>query len=94
MTTQPTCSTCPYGTKLNEKLIECRREPPQIFFIGLSAHPLNPKQQVPMTEFSFPRMRNDLWCGEHPVIQMRLELAAREAIGLPEANADTTETKQ
>lgn len=49
----------------------CRRYPPAVLFMGVQAHPLDPKQQQPVVFSSFPIVQDGWTCGEHdPVAGM------------------------
>jgi hypothetical protein len=90
----PTCGGqergCPYFHRVNLEGGECRKKPPAIVFIpmrraaSVQAIGAEPQAEIEMVaQASFPPVRSDAWCGEHPEIQMSAYLDLLES-ALPE----------
>ena len=58
------CATCDAYDKQNDKQGVCKRNPPQVFVVGMRPHPVTNAPQ-PVTQAIWPAMGTGDWCAAH-----------------------------
>ena len=61
-----TCGNCRYWKRMQPERPQgmCRKRPPTMLLLGMAPHPMNPKQQMPITDSFWPPIPETEWCGK------------------------------